>query len=167
MGNTEYRGKVIWFLLTSRPDLLPVDLKRQGRAEEHIALFYPRTDEERLAMLHVALKKTGITLASPDAEAVFLKHANGLSGADVEAILTRARMKKALENQRRHRCRRPGRPRSKISFHRRTPRRSNCKPSPPSWSAPARACCPTSIRNLDRGEIIRRTNELAALSRNQ
>ena len=42
MGNTELRGKVIWFLLTCRPDLLPVDLKRQGRAEEHIALFYPR-----------------------------------------------------------------------------------------------------------------------------
>ncbi len=39
MGNTELRGKVIWFLLTCRPDLLPVDLKRQGRAEEHIALF--------------------------------------------------------------------------------------------------------------------------------
>ena len=51
MGNTELRGKVIWFLLTCRPDLLPVDLKRQGRAEEHIALFYPHTDEERLAML--------------------------------------------------------------------------------------------------------------------
>ena len=43
MGNTELRGKVIWFLLTCRPDLLPVDLKRQGRAEEHIALFYPDT----------------------------------------------------------------------------------------------------------------------------
>jgi len=38
MGNTELRGRVIWFLLTCRPDLLPVDLKRQGRAEEHIAL---------------------------------------------------------------------------------------------------------------------------------
>ena len=47
MGNTELRGKVIWFLLTCRPDLLPVDLKRQGRAEEHIALFYPDTTEGR------------------------------------------------------------------------------------------------------------------------
>ncbi|MBN2353392.1 MAG: ATP-binding protein, partial [Spirochaetales bacterium] len=32
MGNTEYRGKIIWFLITCRPDLLPIDLKRQGRA---------------------------------------------------------------------------------------------------------------------------------------
>ena len=42
MGNTRYRGKIIWMLLTSRPDLLPIDLKRQGRAEVHIPLFYPR-----------------------------------------------------------------------------------------------------------------------------
>ena len=41
MGNTRYRGKIIWMLLTSRPDLLPIDLKRQGRAEVHIPLFYP------------------------------------------------------------------------------------------------------------------------------
>jgi len=68
MGNTELRGKVIWFLLTCRPDLLPVDLKRQGRAEEHIALFHPDTDEERLAMLRAMQKKTGTQVASPDVE---------------------------------------------------------------------------------------------------
>src|SRR6202140_2862533 len=43
MGTTDYRGKIVWFLLTCRPDLLPVDLKRQGRAEEHLALFYPES----------------------------------------------------------------------------------------------------------------------------
>src|SRR6202030_2962471 len=42
MGDTKYRGKVIWMLLTSRPELLPIDLKRQGRAEVHIPLFYPQ-----------------------------------------------------------------------------------------------------------------------------
>src|SRR5262245_14236250 len=31
MGDTRYRGQIIWMLLTSRPDLLPIDLKRQGR----------------------------------------------------------------------------------------------------------------------------------------
>ncbi len=46
MGNTRYRGKIIWMLLTSRPDLLPIDLKRQGRAEVHIPLFYPQDPEE-------------------------------------------------------------------------------------------------------------------------
>ena len=47
MGDTRRRGKVIWFLMTSRPDLVPVDIKRQGRAEEHIALFPPSTAAER------------------------------------------------------------------------------------------------------------------------
>ena len=60
MGNTEYRGKILWFLITSRPDLLPVDLKRQGRAEEHLALFYPETDEEHDALFRIMLKKSGL-----------------------------------------------------------------------------------------------------------
>src|SRR5262249_23198874 len=97
MGNTELRGRVIWFLLTCRPDLLPVDLKRQGRAEEHIALFYPRTDEERLAILRAMLQKTGTKMASEEAEQFFLANAGMLSGADTEAVLVRARMKSALE----------------------------------------------------------------------
>src|SRR6185503_8925936 len=97
MGNTELRGKVLWFLLTCRPDLLPVDLKRQGRAEEHIALFYPDTDEERLALLRAMQKKTGTKVASEEAEKFFLANAGSLSGADVEAVLVRARMKSALE----------------------------------------------------------------------
>jgi AAA+ superfamily predicted ATPase len=99
MGNTELRGKVIWFLLTCRPDLLPVDLKRQGRAEEHIALFYPRSDEERLAMLRAMQKKTGTHVASEEVEKFFLANAGTLSGADTEAVLVRARMKSALEGE--------------------------------------------------------------------
>src|SRR5216683_2331115 len=99
MGNTELRGKVIWFLLTSRPDLLPVDLKRQGRAEEHIALFYPETSEERLAMLRAMIKKTGTHLTAADAESFFLEHSIGLSGADIEAVLVRSHMRSSLQNK--------------------------------------------------------------------
>ena len=46
MGDTRYRGKLIWMLLTSRPDLLPIDLKRQGRAEVHLPLFNPLDETE-------------------------------------------------------------------------------------------------------------------------
>jgi AAA+ superfamily predicted ATPase len=98
MGNTEFRGKVIWFLLTCRPDLLPVDLKRQGRAEEHIALFYPDTDEERMALFRAMQRKTGCKLGSEAGEKFFLERAGTLSGADIEAVLTRARMRSALRN---------------------------------------------------------------------
>ncbi|MDR3160483.1 MAG: AAA family ATPase, partial [Spirochaetaceae bacterium] len=57
MGNTEYRGKIIWFLITCRPDLIPIDLKRQGRAEEHLALFYPDTDADREALFDTLVRK--------------------------------------------------------------------------------------------------------------
>ena len=164
MGNTEMRGKVIWFLLTCRPDLLPVDLKRQGRAEEHIALFYPHTDEDRLAMLHAVLKKTGVALASPEAEAVFLKHAAGLSGADVEAILTRAKMKNALENQ-------AGLEAADLV----AALEDFIPPSYPTevelqtlvavLECTSKSLLPEEYRAMDRGEIIRRTNQLAMLSR--
>lgn len=164
MGNTELRGKVIWFLLTCRPDLLPVDLKRQGRAEEHIALFYPHNDEERLALLRAMQKKTGTHLESKEVEKFFLERAGSLSGADIEAVLMRARMKSALENE------------SKVDV-------DDLKAAlddfiPPSYpteielqnlaavlECTSRSLLPDHYRKMDRGEVIRRTNELSALVR--
>lgn len=99
MGNTELRGKVIWFLLTCRPDLLPVDLKRQGRAEEHIALFYPETVEERLALLRAMQKKIGMTPLPADTEQFFLQNSGNLSGADIEAVLIRSELRSRLQNK--------------------------------------------------------------------
>jgi AAA+ superfamily predicted ATPase len=99
MGNTEYRGRVIWFLLTCRPDLLPVDLKRQGRAEEHIALFYPDTPEERLALLRAMQRKVGMQPFAADIEKFFLDRAGSLSGADIEAVLVRSHMRSSLQNK--------------------------------------------------------------------
>lgn len=72
MGDTRYRGHILWFLLTCRPDLLPIDLKRQGRAEVHIPLFYPETAEERRTMLQILARKCQVQLAQ-DALDVDLK----------------------------------------------------------------------------------------------
>jgi SpoVK/Ycf46/Vps4 family AAA+-type ATPase len=89
MGNTRYRGQIIWMLLTSRPDLLPIDLKRQGRAEVHIPLFYPFEDAEIRAMFEVMAKKNKVKLA---ADAIPAITADGhLSGADIESIVLGAR----------------------------------------------------------------------------
>ena len=41
MSDTKNRGKIIWIFATSRPDLVEVDLKRQGRLDVHIPLFPP------------------------------------------------------------------------------------------------------------------------------
>jgi SpoVK/Ycf46/Vps4 family AAA+-type ATPase len=99
MGNTEYRGKIIWFLLTCRPDLLPIDLKRQGRAEEHLALFYPETNEERDQLFKVISKKNNLQLALPSFSALLGESARGLSGADIEAILVRSKFRALSEGR--------------------------------------------------------------------
>jgi AAA+ superfamily predicted ATPase len=160
MGNTEYRGKVIWFLLTCRPDLLPVDLKRQGRAEEHIALFYPDTDEERLAMLRAMQRKTETTLQSPAVEKYFLEHCSTLSGADIEAVLVRARMKSTLESK-------PAVDQSDLE----AAIKDFIPPSYPTeielqnlvavQECTSKSLLPEKYRGVDRGEIIRRAAELA------
>jgi AAA+ superfamily predicted ATPase len=88
MGDTRYRGKILWMLLTSRPDLLPIDLKRQGRAEVHIPLFYPSLREELRAMFQAMARKAGVQLS--DAEIPEVPMTGQLSGADIEGIVTRA-----------------------------------------------------------------------------
>ncbi len=99
MGNTEYRGKIVWFLLTCRPDLLPIDLKRQGRAEEHLALFYPETNEERDQLFKVISKKNNLQVALPSFSALLGESARGLSGADIEAILVRSKFRALSEGR--------------------------------------------------------------------
>jgi AAA+ superfamily predicted ATPase len=92
MGNTDYRGKIIWFLLTCRPDLLPVDLKRQGRAEEHLALFYPETPEERLELIKTMARKAHVGFEG-DIGALLPADMPKMSGADIESALVRAKLR--------------------------------------------------------------------------
>lgn len=100
MGDSRNRGRVVWFLMTSRPDLVPVDLKRQGRAEEHVALFPPATPEER-AMVFESLRarlkvpcENGLPLAQ-----LFTEVPHPMSAADLEAVLIRAARRLATAGQ--------------------------------------------------------------------
>ncbi|MBP6721624.1 MAG: AAA family ATPase [Bacteroidia bacterium] len=94
MSNTDNRGKIIWFLVTARPDLMPVDFKRQGRAEEHIALFYPETVEEKKELFVTMLKKTNLKYFDPESLGdEFFKTTTVTSGAEMEAALTRAKFR--------------------------------------------------------------------------
>jgi len=164
MGNTEFRGKVIWFLLTCRPDLLPVDLKRQGRAEEHIALFYPDTPDERLALLRAMQRKIGMKLLPADVEKFFLDRAGSLSGADIEAVLVRSHMRSSLQK--------------KTAIDEQDLQAALDDFIPPYYpteidlqnlvavlECTSKSLLPNQYRDIDRAELIRRTNELLATSR--
>lgn len=90
MGDTRYRGKILWILLTARPDYLPIDLKRQGRAEVHMPLFYPTRQDELRQMFVVLAKKLKAKLPEDNVPDVPEEKLGQLSGADIEGILGRA-----------------------------------------------------------------------------
>ncbi|MGH7710092.1 MAG: ATP-binding protein, partial [Gemmatimonadaceae bacterium] len=96
MGDTRYRGRILWMLLTARPDLLPIDIKRQGRAEVHIPLFYPTEEKELNEMFVVLARKLGAKLAPEDVPAIPEAQRGSLSGADIEGIVGRALRKSLL-----------------------------------------------------------------------
>jgi AAA+ superfamily predicted ATPase len=88
MGDTRYRGRILWMLLTARPDLLPIDIKRQGRAEVHIPLFYPHEEVELKQMFSMMARKLGTELSVDDVPPIPQK--GQLSGADIEGMVGRA-----------------------------------------------------------------------------
>ena len=98
MGNTEFRGRIIWFLITCRPDLLPIDLKRQGRAEEHLALFYPEGLGEKEALFDTLVKKLKLRTQNMGVSDLLRRYPYDLSGADLESILIRAKFLAAMRN---------------------------------------------------------------------
>ncbi len=90
MSDTRNRGRIIWFLMTARPDLMPVDLKRQGRAEEHLVLFHPDNPEELSKLFELMLQRHGIRLSDDQLMQLKTLLPEKLSGADMEAVITRA-----------------------------------------------------------------------------
>jgi AAA+ superfamily predicted ATPase len=88
MSDTRNRGRVIWVFATSRPDLLEVDLKRQGRLDVHIPLFPPQTAAEMRALLLSVAKKLKFPLAESDLPD--LPEGLTLGGNEIEGILVRA-----------------------------------------------------------------------------
>ncbi len=97
MGDTRYRGRIMWMLLTCRPDLLPIDLKRQGRAEVHIPLFYPDNEQEILNMFEVMGRKNKVAI-EVDTLKLDDRHKE-LSGADIESVVLTARRVALLDGR--------------------------------------------------------------------
>jgi hypothetical protein len=62
MGNSTNRGKVIWVLASSRPDLIEVDLKRPGRVDLKIPLFPTTSPREGFDLLRMLCAKRGLAI---------------------------------------------------------------------------------------------------------
>ncbi|HVZ36069.1 MAG TPA: AAA family ATPase, partial [Polyangiaceae bacterium] len=88
MSDTRNRGRIIWVFATSRPDLLEVDLKRQGRLDVHIPLFPPDTPEEVRELFLAVARKLKVPLTELDIPP--LPETLTLGGNEIEGILVRA-----------------------------------------------------------------------------
>jgi AAA+ superfamily predicted ATPase len=164
MGDTDHRGKIVWFLITSRPDLLPVDLKRQGRAEEHLALFYPQTVEEHNALFQVMLKKSGVETDAASITDV-VDDPSGLSGADIEAILARALLSADGGGGQPILTRDVLRHAFADFIPATSPLERELQVLAAVQECTSREVLPEMYRNMDRSEVYARLNELRALLR--
>ena len=53
LGDSSLRGRELWVAMTSRPDLLAIDMKRQGRFGLALPLFPAQTPDEVVRMFDV------------------------------------------------------------------------------------------------------------------
>jgi len=62
MSDRANRGRIIWILASSRPDLIEVDLKRPGRVDVKIPLLPTATPEESFRLVRALLRRLDLTL---------------------------------------------------------------------------------------------------------
>jgi transitional endoplasmic reticulum ATPase len=92
MSDTSNRGRILFLVMTNRPDKLDVDLKRAGRLDRKIPFLYSQSPEEVEQVAAALIRKnrirTSVDLASirPNFSAKLV----GYSNADVEAVLLMA-----------------------------------------------------------------------------
>jgi SpoVK/Ycf46/Vps4 family AAA+-type ATPase len=89
MSDTANRGRILFILMTNRPDRLDVDIKRAGRLDKKIPLLYAQTAEEVEAVVSAQLRKHRLegAVSFPADRAVVSQPMVGLSNADFEAIV--------------------------------------------------------------------------------
>ncbi|MDO8540787.1 MAG: ATP-binding protein [Opitutaceae bacterium] len=97
LGDSSLRGRELWIAMTSRPDLLSIDLKRQGRFGLCVPLFAAQDAGEVVELFTVIARVRKIALSPETIE--YVRSTLGtrpLTGSDVEAILVRAKERAVL-----------------------------------------------------------------------
>ncbi len=88
MSDPSHRGRIIFVMMTNRPDKLDVDMKRPGRFDLKIPFFSPQDAEERAGVVRAVLRRHSIKAALPDEELLpILRDLRGFAAADLEALV--------------------------------------------------------------------------------
>lgn len=97
LGDSSLRGRELWIAMTSRPDLMAIDLKRQGRFGLCVPLFPAQSADEVAQLFDVVARVQGVKL--DEASRAYVREVLGgrpLTGSDVESVLVRARERAVL-----------------------------------------------------------------------
>jgi SpoVK/Ycf46/Vps4 family AAA+-type ATPase len=100
MSDTSNRGRILFLVMTNRPDKLDVDLKRAGRLDRKIPFLYVQTAEEVELVAKALLRKNKIK-TEVDVTTIresFSSKLIGYSNADIEAVLLLANEEAARES---------------------------------------------------------------------
>jgi hypothetical protein len=100
MSDSANRGKIVWIIITARPDRLEPDIKRSGRAGEHLPVF-DNEGVEKEAFLKDVMHRAGIDLDSfpPDIKTSFLELTAAYYPADFDQLLTGLKRRRLLEGR--------------------------------------------------------------------
>lgn len=86
MSNSANRGRIVWILASSRPDLIEVDLKRPGRVDMKIPIFPTLDPEEGFSLLRALCKKRGVSLEKESYESLKSHIPNWLTPGAAESL---------------------------------------------------------------------------------
>ncbi|HYC93279.1 MAG TPA: AAA family ATPase [Thermoanaerobaculia bacterium] len=92
MSDTSNRGRILFLVMTNRPDKLDVDLKRAGRLDRKIPFLYCQTPEEVENIARALVRKNRIktTVDFTTIRGGFSAKLVGYSNADIEAVVLMA-----------------------------------------------------------------------------
>jgi SpoVK/Ycf46/Vps4 family AAA+-type ATPase len=97
IGDATLRGRELWIAMTSRPDLLAIDMKRQGRFGLCIPLFAAQNPDEVLDLFTTVARVRNLTLGDTIKNHIRTQWGDRpLTGSDVDAILARAKERAVL-----------------------------------------------------------------------
>jgi SpoVK/Ycf46/Vps4 family AAA+-type ATPase len=90
MADTANRGRVLWILASSRPDLIEVDLKRPGRVDVKVPLLPTATPEESARLIATLAKRYGLTLTDADLAELTPRMPTLVTPGAAEALVVKA-----------------------------------------------------------------------------
>jgi hypothetical protein len=90
MSDSGNRGRVLWLLASSRPDLIEVDLKRPGRIDVKVPLLPTSTPAESAQLIATLAKRYGLALEPADLARLESRMPTLLTPGAAEALVVKA-----------------------------------------------------------------------------